>query len=67
LLQAGSALKAGISSESVSRDGVSESTSYTQSAMYGIYSHVTIPYQDWLDSNLPMLKRRLGGVSFVTL
>lgn len=67
LLQAGSALKAGISSESVSRDGVSESTSYTQSAMYGIYSHVTIPYQEWLDENMPRLKRRLGGVVFVTL
>jgi hypothetical protein len=67
LLQAGSALKAGISSESVSRDGVSESTSYTQSAMYGIYSHVIIPYQEWLEGNLPSIKRRLSGISFVTL
>jgi hypothetical protein len=67
LLQAGSALKAGISSESVSRDGVSESTSYTQSAMYGLYAHITIPYQEWLDENLPRLKRRIGGVEYVTL
>lgn len=67
LLQAGSAQKAGISSESVSRDGVSQSISYTQSAMYGIYSHITIPYQDWLDATMDRLKRRLGGVEFVTL
>lgn len=67
LLQAGSALKAGISSESVSRDGVSESTSYTQSAMYGLYAHITMPYQDWLDENLPRFKRRIGGVEFVSL
>lgn len=67
LLQAGSALKAGISSESVSRDGVSESTSYTQSAMYGLYSHITIPYQEWMDDNMPRLKKRIGGVEFVTL
>lgn len=67
LLQAGSAQKAGIASESVSRDGVSQSISYTQSAMYGIYSHITIPYQQWLDDTMDRLKRRLGGVEFVTL
>lgn len=67
LLQAGSAQKAGISSESVARDGVSQSVSYTQSAMYGIYSHITIPYQEWLDKNMLWIKRRIAGLEFVTL
>lgn len=35
---AGAAYKAGYSSESISRDGMTQSVSYTSSAMYGIYS-----------------------------
>lgn len=67
LLQAGSAYKGGISSESISRDGVSTSTSYTSSAQYSIYSHLTIPFQQWIDDNLESIKQRLGGLRFVVV
>jgi hypothetical protein len=67
LIQAGGAYKAGISSSSTSRDGVSFSQSYTSSAQFGPFAHFTIPYGEWLDKKLPEIKRGIVGLSMVTL
>ncbi len=67
LLQAGAALKGGIAAESTARDGVSQAISYTQSAQFGMYAHLTIPWEQWLQEELPRLRQRLGGVHQVTI
>ena len=67
LLQAGAAYKPGIASEAVSRDGVSETVVYTQSAMYGLHASTIEPYVKWLNDTLPRLRQRLCGPNFVTL
>jgi hypothetical protein len=67
LLQAGSAYRAGYSGESTSRDGISSSASYTSSAQFGIYAHVTSPYLTWLDENLPAIRQRLGGLQVMVM
>lgn len=67
MLVAGSAYKAGYSSQSTGRDGVSESASYTSSAQFGIYAHVAVPYGQWLDNNLPRLRKRIMGIQMTTL
>lgn len=58
----GQMYRGGISSQSVSRDGVSETVSFTSSAMYGIYSATIENYQKRLDVLLPQLKRKYFGV-----
>lgn len=58
----GQMFRGGFSSQSVSRDGVSESVSYTASATYGLYSATTTQYEKILQKSLPQLKRRYYGV-----
>lgn len=48
LTVAGQAYRAGYSSESVSKDGVSSSKTYTSSATFGIYSATIGDYRKWL-------------------
>lgn len=66
-LFAATAYKAGISSQSTSRDNISISTSYTASAMYSTFAHLTIPWGDWLDKNIPVARRKIGGIPVVTM
>tara|TARA_A100001391_G_scaffold191934_1_gene165727 strand:- start:442 stop:1371 length:930 start_codon:yes stop_codon:yes gene_type:complete len=61
LAAAGAAFRGGYSSQSISRDGVSESVSYTSSAIYGIYSASIEDYRNWIRENLPALKNRYRG------
>jgi len=61
LAAAGAAFRGGYSSQSVSRDGVSESVSYTSSAIYGIYSASIEDYRNWIRENLPAMKSRYRG------
>lgn len=63
----GQAFRGGFSSQSISKDGVSESVGYTASAMYGIYSATIEGLQKRLDKLEPQLKRRYFGVYLVTL
>jgi len=61
LAAAGAAFRGGYSSQSISRDGISESVSYTSSAIYGIYSASIEDYRNWIRENLPAIKNRYRG------
>tara|TARA_R100001082_G_scaffold40589_3_gene21520 strand:+ start:2162 stop:3649 length:1488 start_codon:yes stop_codon:yes gene_type:complete len=61
LAAAGAAFRGGYSSQSISRDGISESVSYTSSAIYGIYSASIEDYRNWIRENLPAIKSRYRG------
>lgn len=63
----GQAWRPGISSQSVSRDGVSESVSYLTSGMYGIFSATIHTYTEWIDKNLPLLRGAYKGLNLCVL
>lgn len=64
---AGQAFRGGFSSQSVSRDGISESVSYTASATYGIYSATIEEYRKWIDANLVKLRGATRGHNMVVM
>lgn len=64
---AGQAFRGGFSSTSVSRDGVSESVSYTASARYGIYSASIEDYRKWIDDNLKKLRGATRGHNMIVV
>jgi len=64
---AGQAYRAGFASESISKDGVSKSMSYTSSATYGIYSATIGQHEAWLKENKRALKRRYRGFTMTVL
>lgn len=67
LTLAGQAFRPGISSQSVSRDGVSESVSYLTQGRYGIFSATITTYTEWIDKNLPMLRGAYKGVNMLVV
>lgn len=67
LTVAGHAFRGGFASQSVSRDGVSESVSYTASAIYGIYSATIEDYSKFLNREIKQVKGRYRGVNMVVL
>jgi len=67
LTVAGQAFRGGFSSQSISRDGVSESVSYTSSAIYGIYSATIEEFKKWIEENLPGIRNYYRGVLLTTL
>jgi hypothetical protein len=62
---AGHAFRGGYASQSVSRDGVSESVSYTASAIYGIYSATIEDYRKFINKEIKQLKGRYRGVNML--
>lgn len=58
----GAALRPGVGSLSLSRDGVSESVSYTTSAKYGVYTGPIQQYQDWMEREGKRLRARYRGL-----
>jgi len=58
----GQMYRGGFSSQSISRDGVSESVGYTASVMYGIYSATCNDLNNRLKELLPQLKRKYFGL-----
>ncbi|MCF6205358.1 MAG: hypothetical protein L3J47_00495 [Sulfurovum sp.] len=64
---AGQAFKGGFASQSISRDGISESVSYTASATFGIYSATITEYKDWIDDNLVKLRGATRGPNMVVV
>lgn len=64
---AGQAFRGGYSSQSVSRDGVSESVSYTASATYGIYSATIEDYRKWIEENLASIRGATRGHNMVVV
>jgi len=67
LTAAGAAFRGGYSSQSISRDGVSESVSYTSSAIYGIYSASIEDYRNWIREHLPAIKNRYRGPQMIVM
>jgi hypothetical protein len=64
LTTAEQAYRAGVSSESISKDGVSRSTSYNAK---GIYDTTIQEYKDWLKTNTPKLRNIYRGIPMVTV
>jgi len=58
----GQMFRGGFSSQSFSKDGVSQSVGYTASAMYGIYSATIEGFQKRLDKIEPQLARKYKGL-----
>jgi len=67
LTMAGQGYRAGYSSESISKDGVSSSRSYTSSASYGIYSATIEEYRKWIKDNTRRLRNTYRGIPMVTI
>ena len=67
LTAAGAAFRGGYSSQSISRDGVSESVSYTSSAIYGIYSASIEDYRNWIREHLPAIKNKYRGPQMIVM
>jgi hypothetical protein len=67
LNSAGSAYRAGYSSQSASRDGVSQGQSYTSSATYGVYGGHFNSYKEWLATEIPKIRSRFCGIQYVTI
>jgi hypothetical protein len=63
----GQSFRGGYSSQSVSRDGVSESASYTASATFGIYSATIEEYKKRLEPLEKQLQRRYYGMTLEVL
>ena len=61
LVVAGLALRPGVTSSSLSRDGVSESVSYTTSAQYGVYTGTIQAYKEWIEDAKPGLRAKYRG------
>lgn len=64
---AGHAYRGGFSSQSVSRDGVSQSVSYTASAIYGTYSATIEDYRKNIKATLEKIKQRYTGLRLMVV
>jgi hypothetical protein len=67
LTVAGHAFRGGFASQSISRDGVSESVSYTASAIYGIYSATIEDYTKFINREIKQVKGRYRGVGMIVM
>ena len=67
LTVAGQAFRGGFSSQSISRDGISESVAYTSSAIYGIYSATIEEYKTWIKENVVTIRNRYRGPVLLTM
>lgn len=67
LVVAGMALRPGVGSVSLSRDGVSESVSYINSAQYGVYTGTIQAYKDWIDERGKELRAKYRGPTMVVV
>jgi len=67
LTVAGQAFRGGFASQSLSRDGVSESVSYTASAIYGIYSATIEDFNKFINREIKNLRGRFRGLNMVVL
>lgn len=64
---AGQAFRGGFSSQSISRDGISESVSYTASATYGIYSATIEDYRKFINENIKKFRQAFHGSAMVVI
>ena len=64
LTTAEQAYRAGMTSESISKDGVSRSQSYNAK---GVYDTAVQEYKDWLDKKAPQFKKLYRGIPMVVV
>lgn len=67
LVIAGQALRPGLGSVSLSRDGVSESVSYINSAQYGLFTGTITAYKSWIEERGKELRAKYRGVTMVVV
>jgi hypothetical protein len=67
LTVAGMALRPGVGSVSLSRDGVSESISYATTAEFGIYTGTINAYKQWIDDHIKELKGKYRGPTLIVV
>lgn len=67
LTMLGAALRPGIGSTSLGRDGVSQSVSYTTQMKYGPYTGPITAFKDWIDENLVKYKGKYRGMTMVVV
>ncbi len=67
LTMLGAALRPGIGSTSLGRDGVSQSVSYTTQMKYGPYTGAITAFKDWIDENLAKYKGKYRGMTMVVV
>jgi len=67
LVVAGMALRPGVGSMSLSRDGVSESISYTTGAQYGAYTGTIAAYKEWISDETARLRAKYRGPTMVVV
>jgi hypothetical protein len=65
LTVAGHAYRGGFSSQSISRDGVSESVSYTASAIYGIFSATIEDYSKFINREIKGIRGKYRGMNLL--
>jgi hypothetical protein len=63
----GAALRPGVGSVSLGRDGVSQSVSYTTQAQFGPYSGLITAYKTWIDEQLKQYKGKYRGPTLVVV
>jgi len=61
------AYKPGVGSMSLSRDGVSQSVSYTSQQQFGIFNAAITAYNEWIDKNEKILKGRYVGIQWAVV
>lgn len=67
LIMLGTALRPGIGSVSMGRDGVSQSVSYNTQQQYGAYTGAIMAFKDWIDQNLQKFKGKYRGATMVVV
>lgn len=67
LVTLGMALRPGVGSVSLGRDGVSQSVSYTTQAQYGPYTGAINAFKEWIDTNLVKLKGKYRGATMIVV
>lgn len=63
----GQALSPGVGSTSISRDGVSESISYTNQAQYGAYSGAISAFKEFVEQEIQKFKGKYRGITMVVV
>jgi hypothetical protein len=67
LVMAGQAIRPGLGSVSLGRDGVSESVSYTNAAQYGMFTGTINSYKEWIEEHGKELRAKYRGVTMVVV
>lgn len=67
LIMAGQAIRPGIGSVSLGRDGVSESVSYINSAQYGLFTGTINAYKQWIEEHGRELRAKYRGATMVVV